>query len=165
MADHASDAADADGHHLLVVWASRGGSTRALVDDVVAGATDPAIEGVAVRTVHATDAGPDDIGWADALIVCTPTHFGSVAGLVKDLFERIYHPCLESSRGLPWALVTKGDTDVDGTVRQLEAITTGLGWRTARPPLTVVGDVTDADHEAAWELGATIAAELTLGST
>ena len=149
--------------HLLVVWASRGGTTRSLVDDVVAGAADDAIDGVEVRALHATDAGPDDVAWADALIVCAPTHFGSVAGLVKDWLERIYHPCLETTRGLPWALVTKGDTDVDGTVRQLDAITTGLGWREARPPLAVVGDVTEAHHEAAWELGATVAAGLAYG--
>lgn len=157
---------DAPGHgtaQLLVVWSSRGGTTRSLVDDVVAGATDDAIEGVDVAVIHATDAGPDDVLAADAVVVCAPTHFGSVAGLVKDWFERIYHPCLDATRGLPWALVTKGDTDVDGTIRQLDAITTGLGWRPVRPPLAVVGEVTEADHEAAWELGATVAAGLAFG--
>ena len=42
----------------------------------------------------------------------------------------------------------------------MESITTGLRWRRARPPVTVVGDVGPADLEACWELGATVAAEL-----
>ena len=148
---------------LLVVWTSRGGSTRALVDDVIEGASDPAIDDVELRVAGATDAGPEDVRWADALILCAPTHFGSVAGLAKDFLERIYHPCLDHTRGLPWALITKGDTDVDGTVRQLTAITAGLAWREVRPPLTVVGEIGPEHHEAARELGATVAAGLAYG--
>ena len=162
MPDDRPPAADATGH-LLVVWSSRGGSTRRLVDAVLAGATDPAIEGVEVRDPHATDAGPDDVRWADGLIVATPTHFGALAGLVKDWLERIYHPCLDHTRGLPYAVVTKGDTDVDGTIRQLEPIAAGLGWRQALPPLLVVGDLTDEHLAAATELGGTMAAGLAYG--
>jgi len=45
-------------------------------------------------------------------------------------------------------------------VRAVESIATGLGWRPARPPVTVLGDPGPADREACWELGATVAAEL-----
>lgn len=154
---------DLEPRHLLIVWSSRGGTTRALVEAVLAGATHPDIEGVAVRSLAAVDAGPDDVRWADALVLATPTHFGSLAGLVKDWLERIYHPCLEHTRGLPYAVVVKGDTDVDGSVRQLTPIVAGLGWREARPPLLVVGDVTEAHRAAAAELGATMAAGLAYG--
>lgn len=150
----------AESAHLLVVWSSRGGSTRQLVDAALAGATDPAIDGVDVQDRHATDAGPDDVRWCDALLIATPTHFGALAGLVKDWLERIYHPCLDQTRGLPYAVITKGDTDVDGTIRQLDPIAAGLGWRRALPPLLVVGDLTDAHLDAATELGGTLAAGL-----
>ena len=42
----------------------------------------------------------------------------------------------------------------------VEAITAGLKWHRARPPVAVVGEVGPKDLEACWELGATVAAEL-----
>lgn len=160
----ADDRRDPEGeHHLLVVWSSRGGSTRALVDAVLAGARHPDIEGVEVRSRTALDSGPDDLEWADALVLATPTHFGALAGLVKDWLERIYHPCLDRTRGLPCAVVVKGDTDVDGSIRQLAPILAGLGWREVQPPLLVVGAVTAAHLDAATELGGTMAAGLAYG--
>ena len=82
---------------------------------------------------------------------------------LKDFFERIYHPCLDHTAGLPYALVVKGDTDVDGAVTSVERITAGLRWRALAPPVVVVGSIGDADREAAWELGATVAASLDAG--
>jgi len=45
-------------------------------------------------------------------------------------------------------------------VRSVEAIATGLRWKRLREPLTLVGDLSSVDREAAWELGATAAASL-----
>jgi hypothetical protein len=42
----------------------------------------------------------------------------------------------------------------------VKKIATGLRWNLVLPPVTVVGDVTDSDLEAAAELGATLAAGL-----
>lgn len=146
-----------------MVWSSHGGTTRRLVEAVLAGARDPAIEGAEVRERQALDAGPEDVLWADGVVLAVPTHFGAMAGLIKDLLERVYHPCLERTRGLPYAVVTKGDTDVDGTLRQLAPIAAGLGWREALPPLLVVGELTDEHLAAATELGGTMAAGIAFG--
>jgi len=146
--------------HLLIVVQSRGGTTRALVDAAFDGARDPAIVGVDVTLATAVDTTPDDVLAADALLLGTSTHFGSMAGLTKDLFERLWHPLLDRTRGLPFALLVKGDTDASGTVRGIEPLVTGLGWRWVRPPLVVVGPVGQADLDAAYELGATMAASL-----
>ncbi len=40
------------------------------------------------------------------------------------------------------------------------AITTGLGWRLAAEPLTMLGEVDDEHRERAYELGGTVAALL-----
>ena len=53
-----------------------------------------------------------------------------------------------------------GGSDTGGAVRAVESITTGLGWRPVRPPVTVTGPPDKADLEACWELGALLAAEL-----
>ncbi len=42
----------------------------------------------------------------------------------------------------------------------METITTGLKWRRLRNPLTVIGELSAADREACWELGAATAASL-----
>jgi multimeric flavodoxin WrbA len=148
--------------HLLVVHHSRTGTTALLRDDVLAGITDAGGD-VDVRSRRAFDAGPDDVTWADALVLCTPANFGYMSGALKDFFERVYHPCLEKTAGLPYALVVKGDTDVDGAVASVERIVNGLRWRAIAPPVAVVGALTDGARAAARELGATVAAALDAG--
>ncbi len=148
---------------LGVVRHSRGGSTAALCDAAVTaaqGVTGTTSVPVELREWGAFDAGPDDVVWADALVLATPAHFGYMSGALKDFFERIYHPCLERTTGLPYGLIVKGDTDVDGAVASVRKIATGLSWNLVLPPVTVVGAITTADLEAAAELGATLAAGL-----
>ena len=115
---------------------------------------------VSVRTLHAFDAGADDVHWAEAILLATPANFGYMSGALKDFFERIYHPCLEDTAGLPYGLVVKGDTDTAGAVESVERIVAGLRWRQVAPPLTVVGELTEDDRAAAFELGAMVAAGL-----
>jgi NAD(P)H-dependent FMN reductase len=148
--------------HLLVVHHSRSGHTATLVDDVVAGAA-IAAETVTARVLHAFDAGPDDVRWAEAIILATPANFGYMSGALKDFFERVFHPCLEETAGLPYGLLVKGDTDTDGAVASVERIATGLRWRRVLPALSVVGDATSGDVDQATELGATLAAGLAAG--
>jgi multimeric flavodoxin WrbA len=148
--------------HLGVVHHSRGGSTRVLCQAAVeaAGAVTDTSEPVEMQVWGAFDAGPEDVLWADALLLASPARFGYMAGALKDFFERIYHPCLDKTVGLPYALIVKGDTDVDGAVASVQKIATGLQWNLVLPPVTVVGAITDADLDAAAELGATLAAGL-----
>jgi multimeric flavodoxin WrbA len=108
----------------------------------------------------AFDAGAEDVLWADGLLLATPAHFGYMSGALKDFFERIYHPCLGRNEGLAYALIVKGDTDVDGAVASVKKIATGLNWNLVLAPVTVVGAITDGDLVRAAELGATLAAGL-----
>ena len=149
--------------HLLVVFHSRTGSTRVLCDAAVEAATSAVGDELAIRTLGAFDAGPDDVLWSDGCLLITPANFGYMSGAMKDFFERIYHPCLDHTMGLPYALAVKGDTDVDGAVASVERITTGLRWRRVLPPVTVVGAIGAPDVEHAAELGATLAAGLAVG--
>jgi hypothetical protein len=164
LGNHTDEAHVAAGAQLLVVSHSRTGSTQVLCSAALDAAR--AVEdddGVEVRALGAFDAGPDDVLWATGILLCTPANFGYMSGALKDFFERIYHPCLEITAGLPYALVVKGDTDVDGAVGSVERIATGLRWRLALPPLTVVGPPAPEDIDRAAELGATLAAGLGAG--
>jgi multimeric flavodoxin WrbA len=154
---------------LLVVHHSRTGSTAALRDAALAGAAAAAEDGeesgesVEVVSLGAFDATADDVLSAHAVLLCTPANFGYMSGALKDFFERIYHPCLDATVALPYALVVKGDTDVAGAAQSVERIVAGLRWRAVRPPLMVVGPASASDLDEAQELGATIVASLAFG--
>jgi multimeric flavodoxin WrbA len=146
--------------NLLVVLHSRSGGTRALCDAVVEGMREAGVE---PRVLGAFDAGVDDVLWADGIVLATPAHFGYMSGALKDFFERIFRPCLDRTVGRPWALVVKGESDVEGAVTSVERIVTGLAWKQVLPHVKAVGEVTEAHLAAAHELGATLAAGLDAG--
>lgn len=158
---------------LLVVRHSPTANTRALADAVEAGARDDAIEGVDVQALSPDDVDAAIVNEADGVVVLTPANFGYMAGLVKDLFDRTFleiggaladdgsgSDASGGSGRTPWALVVHGRYDTEGAVRSVESIVQALPWRRVADPLQVLGDVTDADREAAYELGATVAALL-----
>ena len=51
-----------------------------------------------------------------------------------------------------------GRYDTEGAIRSVQSLAGALPWVQAAPVLSVLGDVTDADRAAAYELGATLAA-------
>jgi multimeric flavodoxin WrbA len=151
---------------LLVVSHSQTGGTAALAEAVIAGARSDEIEGtdelepVEVVPRDALEAGVDDVLGCAALILATPENFGYMSGALKYFFDRIYYPCLEHTRGRPYALVVKARDDGQGATRSVTRIVTGLAWREVQPPLIVIGPVGDDHMEAARELGLTVAASL-----
>lgn len=150
------------------MYQSRSGGTQSLVDAAVGGARLAmnemgGIGGTAVEVKHAFDTTPDDVKAASAVLIATPANFGYMSGAIKDFFERVYHPCLEVTAGMPYAMIVKGDTDVDGAASSVERIATGMRWREVLPRLCVVGEVTGVQLDAAHELGATITAGLDAG--
>jgi len=148
---------------MLLVSHSRSGSTRAIVDALAAGAADDAIDGVVVRDLDALEATVEDVCAADLVVLATPENFGYMSGALKYFLDAVYHPLLDGGVRRPYQLVVKAGNDGSGAVRAVERIVRGLSWPAARPPLIVVGDVTDADREIAAELGMALAASLEMG--
>ncbi len=105
----------------------------------------------------------DDLLSANGVILGTPARFGYMSGAMKDFLERIYHPCLERTAGMPWALFVKGDTDTSGAAQSVERIATGLRWRRVLPILEVVGAIDQEARDAATEVGGAFAAGLEAG--
>lgn len=147
---------------LLIVHHTPSPTTHTLLEAVRSGAGDDAIEGVEVVTKAALAATAVDALAADAYLLGTPANLGYISGALKHFFDQIYYPCLEDTVGRPFALWIHGDDDAAGAIRAVDKITTGLRWRQARPPLVITGRPTAADVDACWELGASVAAELTL---
>ena len=134
-----------------------------MTEAVVAGANDDAIEGVDVVVQQAFDTTVDDVRACHAIVLGTPENFGYMAGAIKDFFERVYHPLLDETPGLPYGLFVKASTDGEGAVRSVERIVAGLRWKQVIPPVVVAGEIGPDDIEGCRELGATIAAGLEAG--
>ena len=145
---------------LLIVHHTPSPACQDLLDAVVAGARDPALEGVEVVVRPALAAAASDVLDADGYLLGTPANLGYMSGALKHCFDTIYYPCLGATVGRPYGLYVHGNLDVDGAVLSVEKVTTGLRWRRAQAPVTVVGPPTPVDLAAARELGAALAAGL-----
>jgi NAD(P)H-dependent FMN reductase len=147
---------------LLIVHHTPSPALHSLFDAVRSGATDPQIEGVEVVARPALVASPVDVLEADGYVLGTPANLGYISGALKHFFDTIYYPCLEATVGRPYGVYVHGNTDTTGALAAVDKITTGLRWRVAQRPVSVVGQPAQADLDACWELGAAVAAGLSL---
>jgi multimeric flavodoxin WrbA len=165
-------------HSLLIVHHSPTKSLQALTDAVVSGAGDDAIEGVEVRVLEALafargEADHEDLLAADGYVLGTTANFGYMSGAMKHVFDSTFlqvggalsddgsgAPSEGQTARRPFGLYVHGRYDLTGAVRSVLSITGALGWKQGYDVLEVMGDVTGADTDSAYELGGTIAALL-----
>jgi multimeric flavodoxin WrbA len=158
---------------LLVVYHSMTGATEQLARAAAAGAATE--REAAVRLLPAPEATSADVLAADGYLFATPETLASMAGLMKDFFDRIYYDALDLVNGRPYATLIAAGTDGAGAARQLQRIATGLRLKEVAPPAIVRNGaqtpdgirapkvVADADLATARELGAALAAGLASG--
>lgn len=156
---------------LLVVHHSPTPVVQSLTDAVVAGANDPAIAGVEVVVRSALEAGTDDVLEADGFLLGTTANFGYMSGALKHFFDSIFlqaggqlshdgTAAEAAGRPAPYGLFVHGRYDTTGAVRSVQSIVQALSWKQSAPVLETLGELSPADHEAAYDLGGTIAALL-----
>jgi multimeric flavodoxin WrbA len=158
---------------LLIVWHSHTGGSEQMARAAEAGARDE--PGVAVRCLHAPQAGPDDLLGADGCLFATPENLASMAGLMKDFFDRCYYPVLGRIEGRPYAAMVCAGSDGSGALRQIERICTGWRLKAVAPTLIVCTHaqtpeailapkrIGEQDLARCRELGAALAAGLAIG--
>ncbi|MBL8504428.1 MAG: NAD(P)H-dependent oxidoreductase [Rhodocyclaceae bacterium] len=105
----------------------------------------------------------EDLLGCHGLIVGTPENFGTMAGMVKDFFDRTYYPAEGKTVGLPYALFISAGNDGSGAVMQIDRIATGYGWKRVAEPLIARHEVTAADLAACEALGEAMAGGVALG--
>jgi len=143
---------------VLVVHHTASPSLHAMRLAVADGCAADGLEGVETTTAAALSATAADVLGADGYVLVAPANLGSMAGALKHFFDTIYYPCLDETRGRPFGVAVHGNSDVDGALRDIARITTGLGWRQVAEPVRVLGEPDAATRDACWELGATVAA-------
>lgn len=145
---------------LLVVTHCPSPNTSELRDAAIAAIEGLGLDALELRNLAPLDAGPEDVEWCDGVLMGTTENFGYMAGRIKDFFERIYYPCLESKQGLPIALFIRAGEDGRGTRSAIERITTGLRWKHVAEPLILRGKYAPEFRDQVAELSMTIAAGL-----
>ncbi len=156
---------------LLIVHHSPTATLQRLTESVVAGAHDEQIDGVEVVVRPALEATSEDVLAADGYILGSTANFGYMAGALKHFFDSTFLQiggALDEQGGAgdsagikrPLGLYVHGRYDTTGAIRSILAITGALGWAQSAATVDVLGDVGPEDLEAAYELGATLAAVL-----
>lgn len=158
---------------LLIVWQSMTGGSAQMAQAAAEGASSEAE--VTVNLLAAPQAGPQHMLAADGYLFATPENLATMAGLMKDFFDRCYYPVLGRIEGRPYATMICAGSDGSGAARQIERICTG--WRLkavapalivctrAQTPEAILAPKTLAADELARcrELGAALASGLALG--
>lgn len=158
---------------LLIVYHSMTGGTRQMAEAAAAGAAQTGDAVVWLRS--ATAAGPAELLAADGYLFATPENLGSMAGLLKDFFDRSYYPALGRIEGRPYASLVCAGSDGEGAARQIARIATGWRLRAVAEPLRVCThaqtpeailapkQIGTADLERCRALGEALATGLALG--
>ena len=120
---------------LLIVFHSLTDGTRQMAEAARDGAgAEPA---VAVRLLHAAQAGPEDMLAADGYLFATPENLAAISGQMKDFFDRCYYPVLDRINGRPYASLICAGSDGQNAARQMARIATGWRLKMVAEPLIV----------------------------
>ncbi len=134
-----------------------------MADAVLRGASSDELDDVETRMLRAGDAGPEDLLWADGLVLGSPENFGYMSGAMKDFLDRTYYPCESKVESLPYAIFISAGNDGSGAVNSIQRIAKGYPLRAVQEPIIARGDTTDAVLASCEELGMAMAAGLEMG--
>ena len=162
-----------EARRLLIVWWSRTGASRQLAEAAVAAAR--LQEDVQTLIQRCDETSPEDLLGAAGYLFVAPENLASLAGMMKEFFDRCYYPVLDRVNGRPYAQIISAGSDGQGAARQLARIATGWRLRAVSEPMIVnVSAQTPAEILApkhlselqlqpASELGAALAAGIAMG--
>jgi NAD(P)H-dependent FMN reductase len=158
---------------LIVVYHTMTGAAQQLASAAYLAANDEAGCSTELLTAAGTDVA--QVLAADGYLFVTPENLATMAGRMKDFFDRIYYGALDKVNGRPYATIIAAGTDGEGAARQIQRIATGLRLKEIAPPMIVRNGaqtpeqilapkrVPEVDLILARELGAGIAAGLASG--
>lgn len=146
---------------LLILFHSQTGTTQRLAQCLAHGAgheeeIDTLLKPAAFATV-------EDLLGCHGIALCSPEYFGTMAGMIKDFFDRSYETARERTIGLPYVLLVCAGNDGRGALTQMERIIAGYKWRKALEHERIVGPPGEADMQRIEELGHALAAGVAMG--
>lgn len=154
---------DAAAKHLLLVYHSKTGNTQKLARAVQRGVEHPEVTGIDLRVRLAKDAGPEDLLWANGLLLGTPENFGYMSGAVKDFLDRTYYEVEGKLQPLPYAVFISCENDGRGALSAIERIAGGYPWVQVQDAVIARGPVTSEHKTLCEQLGLALAMGLDAG--
>lgn len=146
---------------LSIIYHSRSGHAEKLAQAVLQGAQQE--REVKSYLIKAYDASLKDITQVDGVIFGTPENFGYMSGALKDFFDRTYDDALPLQLNLPYALFVSAGNDGSNAVREVDRILCGYPMKKIAEPIISVKQASSSNLEQCNELGAAMAAGLSLG--
>ena len=98
-------------------------ATGTSVEAVLSGATCEEVSEVRVVRRPALAATVSDVLDADGYLLGTPANIGYMSGALKHFFDTIYYPCLDATKGRPYALYVHGNLGTEGAIKAVSSIT------------------------------------------
>ena len=120
---------------LLIVFHSLTDGTRQMAEAAATGAGEES--GVRVSLKRAAEANAADVLGAAGYIFATPENLASMAGAMKDFFDRTYYAALDQINGRPYATLICAGSDGENAARQIARIATGWRLNPVADPLIV----------------------------
>ncbi|NIP15740.1 MAG: flavodoxin [Pseudomonadales bacterium] len=149
--------------HLLIVYHTQTGHTGKLAEAALRGASNELIGEVEVRLLKAQSAGPEDLLWADGLLLGTPENFGYMSGGMKDFLDRTFYPVEGKILSLPYAIFISAGNDGTGALSAIRRIANGYPFKEVQEPVIARGEITAEHVLSCEELGLALAAGLEAG--
>ena len=143
--------------HLLIVYHTQTGNTQRMAEAAYAGSQDDEVTGVEARKLSCSDAGAEDLLWADGLLLGTPENFGYMSGGMKDFLDRTFYPVEGKILSLPYAVFISAGNDGTGALRAIRRIANGYPFKEIQEPIIARGGVTDEHLRQCRDLGTALA--------
>ena len=115
---------------LLIIHHTPSPHCQEMLEAVVAGATDPEIEGVEVLRRPALTVAPAEMLDADGYVLGTPANLGYISGALKHAFDTSYYQILDATQGRPFGLWLHGNEGTEGAQRAGPPL-----WSACRTPV------------------------------
>ena len=130
---------------------------------------------VTVTSKRAGDTSASDLLVADGYLFICPENLATMAGVMKDFFDRAYYPALGKIEGRPYGVMVCAGSDGEGAARQIARIAKGWRLRPIAEPLVICTHaqtpeaiaapkfIPEADLAKCRDLGAAMAQGLAMG--
>jgi flavorubredoxin len=146
---------------ILVIYHSQGGTMEVMAGRFAVGAAKE--QEIDVVLKKAGDANLADLLDCEAIAIGSPEYFGTMAGMIKDFFDRTFAAAQDKTIGLPFVVFVCAGNDGRGAITQIERIAAGYKWQKVLEHVRVVGAPTENDLAGVEELGQTLAAGVEFG--
>jgi multimeric flavodoxin WrbA len=133
------------------------GNTEKMAKAVAEGAA--SVKGIKVTVKKAADVSVEDFKSSDAFAFGTPDYFSYMAGMLKDMFDRVFYAAKAHTEGKPCVcFLTHGGGGK--AIDSLERMCVSFRFKRVRDILSINSPVLDKHLGAARQLGKTLAQNL-----